>query len=55
MHHKLYLLNDDTNFHVETNVAILTEKTFRTYFTKYRLYQDIEKGLQLYHKEVATI
>lgn len=48
-------LNDDTNFHVETNVIILTEKTFRTYFTKYRLYQDIGNGLQLYHKEVPTI
>ncbi len=48
-------LNDDTNFHVETNVVILTEKVFRTYFAQYRLYQEIGDGLQLYHKEAVTV
>ena len=44
-------LNDDTHFNVETNAVILTEEIFRTHFHKYRLYQDIGNGLQLYHKE----
>lgn len=47
-------LNDDTDFHVETNVVILTEETYRSHFNHYRLYQDIGNGLQLYHKEVST-
>ena len=43
-------LNDDTRFHVETNVVVIEEKTYIENYYEQRLYREIGGGIQIYHK-----
>jgi len=44
-------LNDDSQFGVETNAVILSQKNYVEQYDKQRLYREIGDGLQIYHKE----